>query len=518
MSSVHTSPGFYGKLPILGDFVSRRLPARFVHTWDAWLQKALSASREQLGSGWLDIYLTSPIWRFALSPGTCGTHSCAGILMPSVDKVGRYFPLTLAVLIQQKDILPWLFFAGAEWFAKLERLALSVLEDEFDLDQFDRELQRQVLAPFLPSGNAAFAASELHENSSQMIFQIGMGQLAQIREAFVHLSACLLGKFLPDYSLWCTSGSEKVKPSLLAYHGLPPPGVFAEFLAGLTQQGGWNRWTVTEIPIPDSDHNETDIARGPDGTSRVNTIHWRSSARSAVGNVRKINEDAHIERPEIGLWAVADGMGGHEAGDVASKTVVTALSAIPANDSLESLIEEVAASLAKVNSDLLDMGKEFGPGHVVGSTVVVMLANGTRCAAVWAGDSRLYRCRDGNLEQITRDHSLVAELSHLGVGSQDGLPDHSLSNVLTRALGAERDLAIETVSYEARENDVYLLCSDGLVREVGPGEISDILSRGDCDQSAQELIDLTLSREARDNVTVVVVCAGRDGLHPIQHK
>jgi type VI secretion system protein ImpM len=518
MNSMRSPPGFYGKLPILGDFVSRRLPGHFVQAWDAWLQEALSASREQLGSGWLNVYLTSPIWRFALSPGICGTYSWAGILMPSVDKVGRYFPLTLAVSIEQKDLLPWLFFAGADWFRKLERLALSVLEDRFDLDEFDRELRIQVLEPFLPRGNADFAACELNEKSRQMIFQIGMSELAQIREAFVHLSACLLGKFLPDYSLWCTSGSEKVKPSLLAYNGLPPPGVFAKFLAGQTQHGGWNRWSVPGIPIPDSDRNATDIAKGPDETSRVNTIHWRSAARSAVGNIRKINEDAHIERSDIGLWAVADGMGGHEAGDVASKTVVAALSAVPGNDSLESLIEEVAASLAKVNSDLLNMGKEFGPGHVVGSTVVVMLANGKRCAAVWAGDSRLYCCRDGNLEQITRDHSLVAEMSRLGVGSQDGLPDDSVSNVLTRALGAERDLVIDTVSYEARENDVYLLCSDGLVRDVGPGEISDILSKGDCDQSAQELIDLTLSREARDNVTVVVVCAGCDGLHPIQRK
>jgi type VI secretion system protein ImpM len=517
MSSVHASPGFYGKLPLLGDFVSRRLPAHFVQAWDAWLQKALAASREQLGSGWLDIYLTSPIWRFALSPGTCGTHSWAGVLMPSVDKVGRYFPLTLAVSIQQEDLLPWVFFAGADWFGRLERLALSVLDDGFDFDEFDRELHKQALAPFLPSGNTDLAACELNETSSPMIFQIGMGELAQIREAFVHLSACLLGRFLPDYSLWCTSGSEKVKPSLLAYHGLPPPRAFAELLAGQTQQGGWNRWTVPPLPIPGSNSTEIDAASGTGGTACANTMHWRSSARSTVGKVRKINEDGYLDRPEIGLWAVADGMGGHRAGDVASQTVVTALSTVPASDSLESLTEEVVKRLAKVNSDLLDVAKEFGPGHIVGSTVVIMLANGARCATVWSGDSRLYRCRDGKLEQITRDHSLVAELSRMGIGSQDEFADDSVSSVLTRALGAQRDLAIDTLVYDARQGDIFLLCSDGLVREVAAGEIADILSKNDCDQSSRDLIDLALARGARDNVTVVVIGAGCDGPHSIQH-
>jgi len=516
MNSLHTSPGFYGKLPILGDFVSRRLPAHFVRAWDAWLQEALSASREQLGSSWLDIYLTSPIWRFGLSPGTCGADACAGILMPSVDSVGRYFPLTVAVLVPQKDILPWLFFAGAEWFKKLERLALSVLEDELDFDEFDRELKNQALAPILPSDDTDPAACDLNEKNGQLIFQISMGELSQVREAFGHLSTCLLGKFLPNYSLWCTSGSDKVNPSLLVYHGLPPPAVFAEFLAGKTPQSEWNRFTTSQLPLPGSDRGRTHAGREPNGDATANLARWRSSARTTVGNVRKVNEDAHIERSEIGLWAVADGMGGHKAGDVASKSVVTALSSIPAGNSLESLTEDVAACLQKVNSDLLDLAKEFGPGHIVGSTVVVMLASGKRCAAVWVGDSRLYRCRDGNLEQITQDHSLVAELSRLGVASEDELADNPVSSVLTRALGAERDLAIDTVRYEAREGDIFLLCSDGLVREVGPQEISDILSKNDCDQSSQELIDLALSRGAHDNVTVVLVCPSFEGLRSIR--
>ena len=143
--SARNVPGLYGKLPILGDFLSRRLPARFVQTWDTWLQEALSTSRKQLGAEWLEIYLYSPIWRFILSPGNCGPTAWAGILMPSVDKVNRYFPFTLAVSINEQNAYPSLFVAAAPWFDKLEQLALSALEDNVNLDEFDRHLQEQTL-------------------------------------------------------------------------------------------------------------------------------------------------------------------------------------------------------------------------------------------------------------------------------------------------------------------------------------------------------------------------------------
>ena len=140
-------PGVYGKLPAVGDFVSRRLPALFVRTWDAWIQEALTVSREQLDTEWLDVYLTSPIWRFIMNPGDGGEKASVGILMPSVDKVGRYFPLTLAAMLDNREALPYLFIAAADWFDALEQLALSALEDGFQLDIFDRELQDPATRP-----------------------------------------------------------------------------------------------------------------------------------------------------------------------------------------------------------------------------------------------------------------------------------------------------------------------------------------------------------------------------------
>ena len=137
-----------------------------------------------------------------------------------------------------------------------------------------------------------------------------------------------------------------------------------------------------------------------------------------------------------------------------------------------------------------------------------MLAVGERCAAIWVGDSRLYCYRGGMLSQLTHDHSLAAELSRQGVYAPQELASAASDNIVTRALGAGPELLVDTVSFEAQPGDVYLLCSDGLVKEVQPQEIADILDDGDCDKSSQRLIDLALQRGARDNVTVVVIHAG----------
>ncbi|MGA2400950.1 MAG: type VI secretion system-associated protein TagF [Syntrophobacteraceae bacterium] len=510
MNSIVTSPGFYGKLPIVGDFISRRLPASFVRPWDAWLQDALSASQDKLGAEWLEIYLTSPIWRFVMSREVCGDRACAGILMPSVDNVGRYFPLTVAVMIEQQTVLPRLFLEGAEWFGKLEGLALSVLEDDFNFEDFDRELQNLVLQPILPQEDLYFEADGPDGESRRTVFRIGVCELAQIRDAFIDLSACLLGRFSPTYSLWCTSGSERVRPSLAVYSGLPPPSAFVEFIAGETQHKQAQQCNVSPLPMTKPDRKVFDVERQLEATPGTVPVKWRSHAHSIAGNVRQINEDAYLERPEIGLWAVADGMGGHKGGQAASRAVVDALNAIPDAGSLEELTENVYRRLHKVNADLLEMGQAFGQGVIVGSTVVAMVAVDNRCVALWAGDSRLYRYRDGRLQQLTRDHSLISELSRQGLGSHDELAEDGLGSVITRALGAEHSLIIDKMVWEAREKDLFLLCSDGLVRELGDVEIADILSRTGIEQSSRALVDAAMARGARDNVTVIVVYAGAD--------
>ena len=139
--------GFYGKLPSHGDFVSRRLPRQFIEPWDNWLQAGIAASREQLGKSWLDTFLISPIWQFGLTPGLCGDEAWAGVMMPSVDRVGRYFPLTLAAKVEACQ-LNALFDPACGWFEALSELAFSSLDYDFDLQRFDEGLQRLSVGTF----------------------------------------------------------------------------------------------------------------------------------------------------------------------------------------------------------------------------------------------------------------------------------------------------------------------------------------------------------------------------------
>lgn len=231
MNSTVLSSGFYGKLPNVGDFISRRLPGSFVRGWDDWLQEAISRSQTMLGEKWLDIYLTSPIWRFALSAGVCGDRAYAGILMPSVDKVGRYFPLTLAAPLEEQTMIPGLFLEGAEWLDKIEALALSVLEDNFNFEDFDREL-RNLPSPHTPFDGPLRFERNGSNAKNERLFRVEIYEPAQIRDAFIDLGALLPGGLPTACSLWWTSGSERVKPSLSGYSGLPPPSDYVEFIAG----------------------------------------------------------------------------------------------------------------------------------------------------------------------------------------------------------------------------------------------------------------------------------------------
>jgi type VI secretion system protein ImpM len=505
--SARNVPGFYGKLPILGDFLSRRLPARFVQTWDAWLQEALSTSRKQLGAEWLDTYLYSPIWRFILSPENCGPTAWAGILMPSVDKVNRYFPFTLAVSINEQNAYPSLFMTAAPWFDKLEQLALSALEDNVNLDEFDRHLQEQTLDISMPiHGRHAFrddpAATE-----DNIVFPVEMENAEQIAEACLQLSAGLLAKFLPVHSLWTTRGSAQMNPAFLVFDGLPPVAAYAELLTGQWQRDAWYNSSLASCSFLERAGQEPVARREQTGDQTLRRMLWSSCARSTVGKVRQSNEDAYLERPEIGLWAVADGMGGHKAGHEASQAIANALTRIPVSQNLETLMTNVVACLRKVNGELLAMASDIAPGQIIGSTVVVMLAVGDYYIALWVGDSRLYCYRNGVLSQLTHDHSLTAALSQQGSGTEEACADSAPGHVITRALGVTGDLSLDTITHEARDGDMYLLCSDGLVKEMSAQEIATILSQGECHESAQSLIDLALARGARDNVTVIVVRA-----------
>jgi type VI secretion system protein ImpM len=232
-------PGIYGKLPSHGDFVTRRLPASFVEPWDHWLQEAITSSRSQIGDRWLDIYLTSPLWRFVLASGVSGQSAWAGVLMPSVDRVGRYFPLTLATALP-RDVNPFVLMNDMRgWFTEAEVLLLSCLEDGFDLDAFDKRLF-DLGPPITPSyrGNAQSESTSV-EAKVDCAWRIEIDDTMNLKASYPGLLTHSLRALFFAYSIWCTQGSERVKSSLLVFQGLPPTDSFAALLAGDWEDRGW---------------------------------------------------------------------------------------------------------------------------------------------------------------------------------------------------------------------------------------------------------------------------------------
>ena len=237
MHTVEPGIGFFGKVLSHGDFVTRRLPVAFTRPWDDWLQGMLRASQQALGPTWLTTYLNSPIWRFALAPGICGELAWAGVLMPSVDRVGRHFPLTVAAATVNSNgtvsLFDWMAEEGA-WYDQIETLALSSLSENFSLDAFDVSL-RSLTA--LPHGSAP----------DQMIALEGLDQL---RGTASQLSRSIANALLKGHSLWWTDGSQQVAPCVLVRQGLPTADVFPSMLDGCwASRGGQDSHTSNTVML-----------------------------------------------------------------------------------------------------------------------------------------------------------------------------------------------------------------------------------------------------------------------------
>jgi len=208
---------------------------------------------------------------------------------------------------------------------------------------------------------------------------------------------------------------------------------------------------------------------------------------------------------ERGLWAVADGMGGHEAGEVASAQVTEALLHLPIVYHLDELVECSIEALKQVNRALIALAHSDHRPRTIGSTVVGLIIRGEEFRCFWAGDSRAYRIRGDTIQQLSRDHSLVQDLVEAGMLDAAEAEGHPDSNVITRAVGVSENLRIDTVGGDVQSDDVFLLASDGLTRLVQDEELFNELTSSPADVAADTLLDLVLSRGAPDNVSFVIV-------------
>ena len=234
-------------------------------------------------------------------------------------------------------------------------------------------------------------------------------------------------------------------------------------------------------------------------------MSWiEAGAATHVGKVRRQNEDNYLVATRRGLWAVADGMGGHEAGDVASRVVVEELDAIATPASAAELLASCESHMISANSRLKKLAEKRG-GSLIGTTVAVLLVFDGHYAGVWSGDSRIYRIRGRQIEQISVDHTEVQELISEGKLTAQEARTWPRRNVITRAIGVNDNPELEIKGGTLEPGDVFIICSDGLTAHVEDEEILALASEHRPQRACDLLIALTLDRGAVDNVTVVAV-------------
>ncbi|MDO6467411.1 PP2C family serine/threonine-protein phosphatase [Neptunomonas phycophila] len=237
--------------------------------------------------------------------------------------------------------------------------------------------------------------------------------------------------------------------------------------------------------------------------------NWNGYGQTDVGSVREENQDSLAVLDHSGVWCVADGMGGHKEGGIASHLVTQSLESLQQKEpqSLDELLTETISILQEANQALCDMSDSFYGEDLIGTTVVALLVRGDRGAVVWVGDSRLYRMRETAFEMVTRDHTQFEELVSRGlIEDLSSEKTHPASHMLTRALGVSRELNLDTIYLELEPGDRFLLCSDGLSNVIEQLDLGKAIYYSEDKQRAvANLINMALARQANDNVTALIV-------------
>jgi serine/threonine protein phosphatase PrpC len=229
-----------------------------------------------------------------------------------------------------------------------------------------------------------------------------------------------------------------------------------------------------------------------------------SYSLSDVGCIRQLNEDRSFADPDSGVWVVADGMGGHDAGDVASETIVHGLTGLPRHVSAMALDEDFRDRIFRANSRIRQISEDRG-NVVIGSTLVALLAFGEAYRCLWSGDSRAYLLRGDTLTQITRDHTELQELLDRGMLSIEEAENYPRRNVITHAIGVNDYVYLDIADGKILQGDTFLLCSDGLTTHVSSQEIGEIMAGRRSKDICEQLVSLALQRGGTDNVTVSAI-------------
>ena len=434
MTALQSSVGFFGKLPSNGDFLQRRVPQDFLDIWDPWLQDCVQASRHALGESWLDRYLTSPLWRFVLSSSVCGSGAYAGVLAPSVDRVGRYFPLTVVAQIDV-DISPLQFALDCTaWFESIEWLVLDALEQpSVDLKEFDAAIAAlaQPLDECKPA--AERAALALYERSRFPArggaWRAPLESALDLQRAVNRLAQRTLSDGLRPVSLWWTEGSAAIAPSWLSLRGLPQPAHYAGMLDGGWTAAGWD--DLGDLPHPQTTRRAPAPARvDPDPAALLIDADSPAAGsaadagavapRTQVPDVQlaavETNRAAFLVRPELGLWGVA-ATADPFADPTTVRLIADGLQQLGPAASLTALVEAVRRVLAEVHQRSRQLATRDVQRVASSGNAAVLLIAGGECALVAAGDVQVLRVQDRRLEPVGALHDAALHDTALGGGA-----------------------------------------------------------------------------------------------------
>jgi type VI secretion system protein ImpM len=396
--SAQFPPGFFGKLPCNGDFIQYNVSQEWLDGWDQWLQSCIFESRGALQGEWLNAYLSGPIWRFVLAEGACGSGAYAGIVVPSVDRVGRYFPLTL---VRQLDS-GWnpldVAVCWAPWFEALEQCACDALDaHDLRLDEFIARVGHiqdplTVAVPTHIEGelfrHAGFPAS-----SAQ--WQMNLPSADHLQLDVSVLAYREIHRHLRPVTLWWTAGAERVHSSWLLSRGLPAPASFAAMLDGNWSGSAWqsaNPGAQVSMPAPRAAPAAATPMPEPFMTPGVSLDARARLPTSSPSNVEG-NLAAFVVRPEIGLWAVVAPNG--DTAVNATRTVADALQDVGPAATVTLLAESVRQLLLRVSQRLADESAR-NPLNPVGlANVLAVVKSAAECAYISAGDAQVLRVRDG---------------------------------------------------------------------------------------------------------------------------
>ena len=238
---------------------------------------------------------------------------------------------------------------------------------------------------------------------------------------------------------------------------------------------------------------------------KVDRLSITSNGLTDIGNKRLHNEDALFCSDAKSIWMVADGVGGHNAGDLASRSLAENIAKFKPSDNVDDSVDTLEFIIKNTNQQLVEKAAEIDDSTIIGSTVVLLVACKSEGAVLWAGDSRLYRIRDENIEQITQDHSLVNEMINKGDLDAEDIESYPDSNKITRAIGFKKNLLLDHRKLSILPGDRYILCSDGLTKYLDENEILSTSHGESVETSNHQLLQKALDAGGLDNITTITV-------------